>query len=408
MFRRLFLLIALFIVTYLYINNPLFEFTGGAESIRWLYVLFPLALVAYPTMFQGYLKEARPFVIVYALIIIYLTVIMLVGGEARYYTKSVAAAIEDVLLPFVFVAFFYKLRITEKLFITFLLVFASVCALISFLCIINSSIASFFRDSVAIGNDYLDTHLYRGFGLSYSLTYAYGISLGVLLVAGIYYINDNKWFIVALPFILISIFLNARTGIVVAFVGFAIQLFLRRKSNSFVLSIILFVFLLFGFSRLVSNADISDASLTFMEDFVNAFLGLATGDDAGSISVLRSQWQLPGNISEWIVGRGVDIYKETSLDYHSDIGFFIQLNYGGLIYLCLLLVLVSKVARFFFQKKDLFWGYFFITTFLIANYKGQFLLASGCFRLFIMIMAFYIYNNIVQKQEKAKLYTLER
>ena len=269
------------------------------------------------------------------------------------------------------------------------------------MCIINPSIASYFRESVSVGNDYLDTHLYRGFGLSYSLTYAYGITLGIILVAGFNYFSNNKWFVFAAPFILISIILNARTGVVVAALGLLCAILVRRKVSSFLITPLLLIVLLYAFTRLVSSANLSEGSMVFMEDFVDAIGGYISGEDAGAISVLRSQWRMPDNVEDWLVGQGIDIYKLGG-NMHSDIGFFIQLNYGGLFYLGLLLLLVAIVARFFFENKEYFWGYFFIATFLIANYKGQFLLTSGCFRLFIMIMTFYIYKQIVQVQGKGR------
>lgn len=397
MLKRIVLYILLFVIVYLYINNPLFVFTGGSESIRWLYVLFPLALLIYPSLFKEYLRHFRPYIIVFLFIVLYLSFVWLSGGEPRYFTKSITATIEDVLLPFVFFAFFYVLRLTEKQFISFLLLFGCACAFISVLCIFNPTIASYFRESISVGNDYLDTHLYRGFGLSYSLTYAYGISLAIILVAGIHYIHDNKWFIFATPFILLSILLNARTGAIVVIAGLILTLFAKKRRSGFIIAPIVIIALFFGFTMLISSEKITDASLAFVEDFSYALSGYASGEEAGAISVLRTQWLVPDDIVGWLIGQGVDVYKMGGKN-HSDIGFFIQLNYGGLVYLGLLLLLVSKVTKFFFDNKEHFWGYFFLATFLIANYKGQFLLASGCFRLFLMIMTFYIYCRRVSEK----------
>lgn len=399
MLKKIFLLLVLFLATYLYINNPLFAFNGGIESIRWLYVLIPLALLYSPALFSAYIKKVRPYVAIFVVILLYCSLITLAGGEMRYFSKLVAAVIENVLLPFVFLAIFQMLQFTEKQFITAMLIFGCACALFSVLCIINPTLDSYIREVLVMNNEYLVTHLYRGFGLSNSLTYAYGISLGIILATGIYYINDNKWFIFMIPFVFISIILNARTGIIIAAAGFASYFLIKRKVSSYIVGSIVLIALIFSLSKILSSSYLSEGSLVFLEDFEDAITGYAKGEDAGSISVLRSQWQWPSDLSGWLVGRGINIFYDSSRG-HSDIGYFIQLNYGGLVYIALLLCLVYRVAKFFFENKKSFFGLFFILTFIIANYKGQFLLASGCFRLYILIMVFYVYSQIMTERNK--------
>ena len=101
-------------------------------------------------------------------------------------------------------------------------------------------------------------------------------------------------------------------------------------------------------------------------------------------------WVLPETISEWIVGKGKHIYTE--YQNSSDVGFILQLNYGGIIYLILLLNLIISIFSNINRKEHNRILLFFIITVIISNLKGEFIINSSGFRV-LSIFTLYLISN---------------
>ena len=106
----------------------------------------------------------------------------------------------------------------------------------------------------------------------------------------------------------------------------------------------------------------------------------------------------PEDLSQWTVGRGVSVFGGEK-NMNSDIGYINQINYGGLIYVLLILYLfIVLIKRMLKSKIDKFFIYSFIFISLLLNFKTSFFTNVGIFRLFILIYFAMFYYNFIQRK----------
>ena len=101
---------------------------------------------------------------------------------------------------------------------------------------------------------------------------------------------------------------------------------------------------------------------------------------------LQDMILFPNSLEEWIFGTGQFIYTK------SDIGFILQLYYGGLFYLLLLLI------NYFITIKLIDNKYLFVCSIimlLIANYKGVYLEYNDGFKVITFIAMYFAYSKAV-------------
>jgi hypothetical protein len=86
---------------------------------------------------------------------------------------------------------------------------------------------------------------------------------------------------------------------------------------------------------------------------------------------------------------------------NSDVGFFLQLKYGGVVFATLLMLLFwTMIKRIYLFKRYGWYLFLLITVTVISNIKGDFIPNSGGFRLL-----FFIYVIIVHVEKlKTKNY----
>ena len=96
---------------------------------------------------------------------------------------------------------------------------------------VNPSFNSYVKGQLLAEDEYLVVHDYRGFGIAYRLTSSYGFILGLILGIGILLYNKFKWFIFVIPFMILSIILNARTGIIISLASLLVFFFLHKTKK---------------------------------------------------------------------------------------------------------------------------------------------------------------------------------
>jgi len=330
------------------------------------------------------------------------------GGDAVILYTHLVFIIEIFFIPLFLVRLAVKAGINDsKIFFRLLLVIGSFAAVITVASFIVPSIGSFVRYELmyTTSDSLLYTDNYRGFGLAIGLSFSYGIIQGVIIAVGTFHIKDNKWFILLYPLVLVSILLNARTGLIVALIGILIYLLMNDKIKSLfsVTIVILFAFMVIDYG--LSTLSVSRETLTWIEEFFNQLISVRREKSLYATYTLDSlfgrMWVWPVGLDEWIFGKGIIIVARNNA-VNSDIGYIQQLNYGGLGYVFILAIfLINVIKRMIKNNIDITFVLFFIGVFIIANFKGNYLINNGAFRFMMYIYYFIIYNRRWQVNRSA-------
>jgi hypothetical protein len=129
----------------------------------------------------------------------------------------------------------------------------------------------------------------------------------------------------------------------------------------------------------------------------NETINYLTGNDTGKLhhfnELTDNMIVIPDNIIPTLIGTGKDLFYG-GYNEHSDIGYIIQLNYGGLIY-CLLLLGLILYMSFRLRKypNNQWFSYLFLGTVLICNWKGYFIFTNIGFRLLSILYFYYILGS---------------
>ena len=382
------------ILAYIYLHNPLLSPLNGLGSIKLLYPLIFLFLFIYPKNINSFLNKYKDIFSVYLILIFYCSLRSAFGGDDVFIYLQIVAIIENLFLPYVLVVLFLK-KIKQCNFFKMLLVVASVGSIISFVCIVFPSVDYFVRNQLQITTDFLQENIFRGFGLSSELTYSYGIIQGVLLSIGMISFKENKWFVFFMPFVFLSILLNARTGMLIPIFTFACIIIRMRKVKDVIpLLMIIALFLL-----IAQNAELfiqNDESLSFLSSFFaqlsDVLWGTSNADYNTAETLLTKMKILPDTTLQWFFGRGISLFLASN--NNTDVGYYLQLNYGGMIYMLILFMLVYCIVAkiYVFKKYRLLW-FILVFTILICNLKGNFIPLSGGFRLISLIVIYVVEKN---------------
>lgn len=194
----------------------------------------------------------------------------------------------------------------------------------------------------------------RMYGITMNYTFATPVFHAILAtIALIYGLYKNKKYYFYIPFLLLSIILNGRTGLLVFALG-AVLVFLfyliDTKKIIKVLSIaIIFIFIVlvvFGILKFVKY----DTYLFFIDGINDMSQFLFEGEKEGNIDYLSTGWKDGIKNVNIIFGEGYRIYIDSvipeSIDnegFNTDMGYMNDLYMGGILYM---LFLYSSIIIF--------------------------------------------------------------
>lgn len=367
---------------YAYLFNPLLSVFGGMGLCKILYFFaFVYILAEYKSFRRSLLVFKKEFSLL-ALLIIFVLLRTLIGGDSVILYTRIILLIESFIIPLAFAVYWTKQKQGEGQLIKCILIVSSVAAIISTLCVVNPSFGYYVRNELQISSDYIIGHEFRGFGVSDSLLSSYGYIQGACFALAYKYIKQYKWVIIFMPFILFSSFVNARTGLIIAVIGLLIVWFSNRSIKSGI-ALTFFVAALIYFVPFFMNIiNPSERTVDFMKDF---FEQMASPGENTTVATLNNGFKLPSDVDEWFIGQGIDIFQ-ADVNKRSDVGYSIQLNYGGICYLLILYGLIFVILKKMYRYKiDSFFPLFFAASLLLLNYKANILSNSGFFRMVMMV-----------------------
>ena len=376
------------IILYFFINNPVFQVLGFG-SIKLLYPLVILVALLInkriiTLVISRYPKEI---LCIFSLMLYTLLRGMLNGDFIEGY-KHLVNLIELFLLSFSITTIYFR-YLSHVDFDKLLLHVGIVGSIISVYCFVNPSFNNFVRNDLTVFQEKMVDILFRGFGIAIGLTYSYAISQAIILSMGLLQIKKYKWISFFIPIFLISILFNARIGMIPLFISLVLFLF-QKKGNVMYIAPFL-VLILFTLNYLQAHSS-SEESLSWATDFfysISDFFMGTNNASANNLDVLvENHIVLPDTTIQWIFGRGENLFLKKG--HNTDIGYLLQLNYGGIIQLFIIFMFIVTISKRLYRIKEFNFMILFIFTCLICHIKGVFLPDSEAFKLLFLI---YIFKN---------------
>lgn len=394
--RNLFLYPLMMLLTYLYVFNPPFQQLPISPSKILYLFLLPIFFLKYKRVFfSKYLSEVKIFfaIIFYAFLIKFLT-----SSDTIYAQTNIFLLIESMFNAFTLACLLFLVfeDNVERVFF-----WCSVIAsFISVYLIINPGLNEYVRNSLLIQGRELGENILslRSFGISESLLFTYPVSLGIASCICLEYAKKRSLYYLFLPFFLIAIMFNARLGFVPLFVYFAYRIAIAHDF-SFIFRIVALLLIGISILSVTGFLEENEATITWVMDGFTEIMNMLSGkegDKVGNIDILKTMIIIPETISGIIFGMGRDVYVSSGNVGNSDIGYILQMNYGGIIYTLLLLILVfsvhRKLSRYNIRYK--WFNYVFLGTILLCNVKGYFITTNSGMRTLMLLSFIYLFYGV--------------
>lgn len=371
------------IAVYIYIYAPPLQFVPfGLDKLilcfSFLYITFK------KRWYRFYRRFSKELFLLFLIAICSLFIYIIHREDSILLKYDVLLLLEVLICPYaLFVYFEEKNRIClDKV----LIITAIIASVVSVFLLLNPQLAYDIKNNILkFPEDLIDKFLYRGYGISDGLLFSYPVILGFcasFLLLGFY---KNKFNIVFILLLFLSILANARSGLVPVFVGSLILLLfdIKRfvKLSSFIaVTVIVFsgVIVAFMSDNVIVDAAFQWGMSTF--DILGDFL---SGEQSENVEVLLNDMVVwPTTFHEYIVGSGR--YLFTGYNVNTDVGYFLRLNYGGVLYLLFWLQLLIFMFRRLFHLNKLVALLLFISL-LYLNYKSDFFVVNPASRFFFMV-----------------------
>lgn len=262
----------------------------------------------------------------------------------------------------------------------------------------------------------------NGFAKSLFDTFGYGMGILATVPLILAYRTHNLKFLIALPFILLTILINARTGLIIFSLAIVLflPLFIRggssllRYRNNIItlgtLAIVIPISVLIIGSLLDSGSSFYERTVSDIGSYLEFIRtgGQGSGDYGGQADVLFSDryWTLPSSSLQVAMGTGLSVYGGDSVfDFTSDGGYVNSIWYMGLIGL---ITLSFAFFRFTWRvtRHTSYWRVFStiaILSVLIFQVKGSaFWSANLGISSIFLVLAVCVYESGLEQGAKNK------
>ncbi len=316
-------------------------------------------------------------------------------------------AIGCMLIPSFIVAL--NRKFTFKTILRLVLRVGIVSCLISCICFALPELNARLRDLQFMASANLVDLSFRGFGISNGLFFYYPIVLSLILI--IYLEGEHPMLsklCIGLLF-LFAVFINARIGIstLVIYGNFKCI-----RSFKVLMALIIGIVLLILLIIYIGN-EYEDTTFGFICKWVLGGIGQVTNPLLGTdfdtfgerhLDTLGKKMMFaPVGIDNIVFGTGINIYGRSS-GIKSDMGYTIQLYYGGIIICTLIASLIMSMSyrlyrwmRYMPKKRNLIL-LLFVGTILISEFKGDFIFQMNSGFLFLYFC--YTQLNLLCRNQK--------
>lgn len=385
----------LFLILYIYIYNPVF---------RLLHVSFlkPMLLVSFIYL---YLKKRFCILTQYIKIetfffyILFLFALITGGilghGNISFAYKHIQAFLETVFIGFVLSDIIRYLKIDI---LKIIVILGFVASIITIYFLLHPSQSVYLRTNVItdslvdIGYD-AKIHMFRSFGIAEGLTSIYGVVQGFIAALCLLNLKKSYYYLIPVPFLVLSAFVNARTGVLVFLVSIPFFIFSLHKHWKAIIGIIILIIICVFTISIINTDEISrtfEWGLSLFEDIGN----LLSGQKTGNFSYLFGDMLfVPDRNINFLFGTGEIAHNNAGNG--SDISFVNQLFIGGFFYM-LTITLFCFYVSFLSKKitKSISFSFLVLGSLLLMDFKGMDpSFPNGLVRL-IFLYLFSSNNNI--------------
>lgn len=349
-YRELFDHLFVVILLYLYLFQP-------PLISKYIFITLEIGIIIFYSLFinkyfiSKFIASFKSEAILITFILIFCVLRDLVAGEKVYSFRLLTWSFQSFIFGFYIISLIDNYnRKTSKFICLFNLFYWTVfvASLLTLLMFLSPSFDSFYRSFGIEDIERYDSfeQRYRLFGISENLAFTYAYVLGFF--GGYTLLILKKNFTLIIPFFLftLGVMLNARIGFL-AIIFYVIYLFFIKRDTKSIVTICLFVsvILLFVNQYFEGVVDLLTFNKNWVMEFFYEISDLLFGTNylavgSGTIETLTTSFVIwPDNLFQWILGRGESLFLKQGMN--SDVGFILQLNYGGIIFVLQLMVLMT-------------------------------------------------------------------
>lgn len=242
-------------------------------------------------------------------------------------------------------------------------------------------------------------HRYRAYGISENLTFTYSFVLGLCAGYSLILLRRSWLYLFLVPFFIFGVSVNARVGFL-GFVLFVFYIVVRGGATAKLLVLLSFLVIAVWLSFFSKNFVQENAwALGFFLEIANFLVYGFSGDNIFAVLV-NDHFVIPSSFLDLLFGSGKSIY--VGAEQTSDVGYILQLNYGGFLLLMLLffLVLFMSVRLFKVLGFRHWYSWFFPVSILLLNFKGFIFAMTPGGRFLVLLYIFFIFRELMKKRRQ--------
>ena len=319
-----------------------------------------------------------------------------------YLDRFVASFFQGYLVSFILIFFISKYSYLQENLDKCLVMMCFIACSITIAAVLIPSVNDFCMEyaTADIKNRFQELYIehnfqqYRSYGLSENINFTYPY---VLAIIGGYLITSQ--FKIYSPFIivmvLVAVIFNARIAFVPLLIAVFYALVLKKKSTRGIISFALIAFffiIIINWGLILFPNLRNEWGLSFFTE-IGSYV---EGEEDGTIGTLTNRmWIIPDDDLELIIGTGDNLFHNTAGRGNSDVGYILQLNYGGLILLSVILFYFFYISKRIIKALSLrhWFAIMFIVSIFVLNMKGFYLSAIPGNRFITFLYVYFVYAS---------------
>lgn len=380
------------IVVYFYIYAPPFQiFPIGVDKPIFIWSIFYLSYNGlWRKIYQTFKIEWSSLIFI---VLVSSFVALIHRKDNSLFFYDLLLLLECITSPF---AIFHFFSMKNVISIDKVVVICSIAgACVSCFLLLNPEYAQFVKSTlIKYPEQLVDRFVYRGYGLSDGLLFSYPVIQGfcfsfILIGIG----GKNILVKLSLLLVFVSIMANARSGFIPIVITLCLIL-LHRTCHFFKLTFSVCIFsVLFASSIslfLEQNPMLQMAS-EWAKTSIDIFMDALSGERTENVDALLGDMVVwPSSVDEWLIGTGRNFFSNNIVN--TDVGYFIRLNYGGIVYVGLWLFLCLYMFKRL-NKHNRGLALIFFLSLIYMNYKADFFVVNPASRFFFFIYVFALQNS---------------
>jgi len=393
------------LILYFFIFQP--PFISRASYFLIEFIILLLVLLINPKIFLHPFKYFLSEAFLFLVIIMYSLLRDIIAGDEVFFLRNLSWAFQCFFFSIIIISFSanrdYSPSSLNKVF-SYAFWTIIIAGFFSVILLANPAINDFYRSLIIIDPyevEQFAAYRIRGFGIGESLTFTYPYLLGFALGYLFFISNKKPLFLVFIPFLALGIFFNARIGFI-PIILFLLILLLNKDGFKKISLISISAFFILLFLPLFPIYELISQNMDWVLSLFFGFSDLFEGNTSkGTLGILFSEALIfPQDTISWIFGQGINLFFPPPGYKNSDIGYINQLNYGGLIFMSLLVMQFIFMAIRLYKKVGIF-NWVFITftlSILFLNFKGSAFSSTPGTRFLYLIYVWAILLTIKSKE----------